>query len=35
MMLVFEYVVRILDEAYIRWQRDQQKRRTEQTKPKK
>lgn len=35
MMLVFEHVMRILDEAYLRWQRDDQERRIEQNKPKK
>ncbi len=34
MMVVFESVVRNLDEAYLKWQRDQQKRRIEQTRPK-
>jgi len=34
MLAVFERVVRDLDEAYLEWQRDDQKRRTEQTRPK-
>ena len=32
---VFVRVIRELDEAYLEWQRTQQKRRTEQTRPKK
>lgn len=35
MLAVFEHVMRELDEAYLRWQREEQKRRTEQTRPKK
>lgn len=35
MLGVFEHVVRELDEAYLQWQRDDQKRRVEQTRPKK
>jgi hypothetical protein len=35
MMDVFEYVLRELDETYLKWQRDQQQRRIEQTRPKK
>lgn len=34
MIRVLERVVRTLDEAWLEWQRDNQKRRTEQTKPK-
>lgn len=29
MLAVFEFVVRELDEAYLEWQRDEQRRRTE------
>lgn len=35
MMDVFEHVLRELDETYLKWQRDQQARRIEQTRPKK
>jgi hypothetical protein len=35
MMDVFEHVLRELDEAYLKWQRDRQKREIEQTRPKK
>lgn len=35
MVGVLEHVVREMDECYIRWQRDQQQRRVEQTRPKK
>jgi hypothetical protein len=35
MMEVFEFIVRELDEAYLKWQRDEQQRRTEQTRSKK
>lgn len=34
MVAVFVSVIRELDEAYLSWQRDDQKRRTEQTRPK-
>lgn len=33
MMDVFEHVARELDEAYLKWQRDEQANRTEQTRP--
>jgi len=35
MLAVFEHVIRELDEAYLKWQRDEQERRIEQTRPKK
>lgn len=35
MMRVFEFVMRELDEAYLKFQRDEQQRRIEQTRPKK
>ena len=35
MMDVFEFVLRELDEAYLKWQRDRQQRQIEQTRPKK
>lgn len=35
MVMVFASVMRELDEAYLKWQRDEQNRRIEQTRPKK
>ena len=35
MLKVFEHVIRELDEQYLRWQRDQQQRRIDQTSPRK
>ena len=35
MLTVFEHVMREMDECYLKYQRDEQQRRTERTRPKK